>query len=133
MCGRYTLRAPLDALAVQFEAIPAPGLQLDLRYNIAPTQPVPVVRIHDVHRQIIKMHWGLIPSWSKEPKASYSTMNARADTLATKPAFRSAFKSRRCLVLADGYYEWKAEGTRHPPSGSKGIDSKTKVTYSKLD
>lgn len=74
-----------------------------------------MIRIHEGHRQITKMHWGLIPSWSKEPKAIYGTINARADTLASKPAFRSAYKSRRCLVIADGYYEWKAEGKKKLP------------------
>lgn len=115
MCGRFTLHTPLPALVAQFDATPTPDLQLALRFNIAPTQSVPVVRIHDGQRQITKMHWGLIPSWSTEPKASYSTMNARADTLATKPTFRAAYKARRCLVIADGYYEWKAEGKKKLP------------------
>jgi putative SOS response-associated peptidase YedK len=88
MCGRFTLHTPLPALVAQFDAASAPELQLALRFNIAPTQSVPVVRIHEGHRQIIKMRWGLIPSWSKEPKALYGTINARADTLATKPTFR---------------------------------------------
>jgi putative SOS response-associated peptidase YedK len=115
MCGRFTLRTPLGLLVEQFLAEPAPALQLALRYNVAPTQHVPVVRLDAGRRQLTTMHWGLIPSWAKDPKVGYSTINARADTLAAKPAFRTAFKKRRCLVLADGYYEWLREGKQKLP------------------
>ena len=101
MCGRYTLRTPLNVLAEQFlfdigeaQAVP--------RYNIPPTTEVLAVR-HP--RELAKFRWGLIPSWAKDAKIAYSTINARADTVATKPAFRSAFKKRRCVVLADGYFD----------------------------
>lgn len=116
MCGCFTLHTPIETIASLFNAIPDDSCQsLALRYNIAPTQALPVIRSREGQRQLAKMHWGLIPSWSKEPKAIYGTINARADTLATKPAFRSAYKSRRCLVIADGYYEWKAEGKKKQP------------------
>jgi len=85
------------------------------RYNIAPTQQVPAVRLVDGKRQLALFHWGLIPSWAKDKKIAYSTINARSDTVATKPAFRSAFKRRRCLVLADGYYEWEKSGKSKLP------------------
>ena len=80
------------------------------RYNIAPSQDVLAVRVPEpgAKRQLVALKWGLIPSWAKDAKIAYSTINARGDTVGTKPAFRSAFKKRRCLVLADGYYEWYA-------------------------
>ena len=116
MCGRFTLHTPIETIASLFNAIPDDSCSsLTPRYNIAPTQSVPVFRLQEDHRVLSQLHWGLIPSWSKEPKSSYSTMNARADTLATKPAFRSAYKSRRCLVIADGYYEWKPTGKIKQP------------------
>ena len=92
-----------------------PGTEFALRYNLAPTQSIPVVRMADGKRQLLAMHWGLIPSWAKDPKIGYSTINARADTVATKPAFRTALKKRRCLVVADGYYEWQAQGKIKQP------------------
>ena len=99
-------------LLAQFAAELAEPLELSARYNIAPTQDVLAIR-HP--RDLVRFHWGLIPSWAKDKKIAYSTINARADTVATKPAFRSAFKKRRCLVLADGYYEWKKEGKAKLP------------------
>lgn len=113
MCARYNLRSKMSVLARQF--------QLDLglefadigpRYNIAPSQEVLAIR-HP--RQLVKLRWGLLPGWAKDAKLAYSTINARADSVATKPAFRAAFKKRRCLVLADGYYEWLTEGKHKQP------------------
>lgn len=86
------------------------------RYNIAPTQSIPVVRLDaGGKRHLAMLHWGLIPAWAKDKKIAYSTINARGDTVATKPAFRSAYKKRRCLVLADGYYEWEKTGKAKLP------------------
>jgi putative SOS response-associated peptidase YedK len=117
MCGRFTLRTPLTVLAEQFlfdlDAAMADAVP---RYNIAPTQSVLAVRSGKRGRELASFHWGLIPSWAEDAKLAYSTINARADTVATKPAFRSAFKSRRCLVLADGYYEWRPVGKARLPS-----------------
>jgi putative SOS response-associated peptidase YedK len=110
MCGRYNQRTPLTVLASQLEFDLDAAIPWKPRYNIAPTQAVPIVRLVDGRRQLAMLRWGLVPSWSKDPKPSYSTINARADTVATKPVFRSAYKSRRCLVLADGYYEWEKVG-----------------------
>lgn len=113
MCGRFTLRTPNKELSEVF-GVTVP--QLRLRYNIAPSQEIAAVRQDEGgKREFALLKWGLIPSWSKEPKTSFSTINARAETVASKPAFRSAFKKRRCLILADGFYEWqKTDGTKQP-------------------
>src|SRR4051794_14954784 len=105
MCGRFTLRTPLGVLVTQFAAELAQPLQLGIRYNIAPTQNIPVVRLTEGHRELTTMRWALIPSWAKDTKIAYSTTNARGGTIPTKPAFRTALKKRRCLIPADGYYE----------------------------
>lgn len=109
MCGRYTLRAPASELAEVFGLFDLP--ELEPRYNIAPTQVVPVVRwdADRGQRVLVKLKWGLIPSWSKDPKMGYSMTNARAETVAEKPSFRQAFVRRRCLIVADGFYEWRQE------------------------
>ncbi len=110
MCGRYTLSHQTD-VARQFKLFePARAADLPPRYNIAPTQPVPVVFREDGHRQLLIMRWGLIPFWMKPDEGNRvpaGWINARAETAATKPAFRAAFKYRRCLLPADGFYEWK--------------------------
>jgi putative SOS response-associated peptidase YedK len=87
------------------------------RYNVAPTQPVPVIRQHPKEpvREFSLMRWGLIPSWAKDSSVAASMINARAETAATKPAFRDAMKSRRCLVPANGFYEWKSDGKTKQP------------------
>jgi putative SOS response-associated peptidase YedK len=110
MCGRYTLRVRLNVLLSQFAAELQEGTEWEPRYNIPPTANVPAVRLADGKRQLVLFKWGLIPSWAKDAKIAYSMINARSDTVATKPAFRSAFKKRRCLVLADGYVEWERDG-----------------------
>src|SRR5687767_10891235 len=114
MCGRFTVRARLNLIAEEFRLTVLPDLQP--RYNIAPTQTVPVVRqIGRGDRQLDLLHWGLIPSWADDPKIGNKMINARADTVATKPSFRAAFKQRRCLVVADGFYEWKKIGSKKQP------------------
>lgn len=114
MCGRYALHAHPDVVALQFGLGAAPRLRP--RYNIAPTQEAPVVRIDaQQDRALVLLRWGLIPSWSKDPAIGSRMINARAEAVAEKPAFRSAFRHRRCLVPADGYYEWKLEGGRKQP------------------
>ncbi len=106
MCGRYTLVASGEELAERFRLPEAPDPPV--RYNIAPAQPIVVVRHrHDETREAALCRWGLVPFWAKDPKIGYRTINARAETVATKPAFRAAFKSRRCLVPATGFYEWQ--------------------------
>jgi len=104
MCGRYTLRTSPADLAEIFAVLREPEIRP--RYNIAPTQQVLVVRQPEEEREFALLRWGLIPSWAKDKKIASSLINARADTVATKPSFRSAFKKRRCLIVADGFYEW---------------------------
>ena len=115
MCGRFTLTHPDQDLALQFDLPEIPDLQP--RYNIAPTQPVAAVRVapESAVRELALLHWGLIPFWAKDPKIGSRMINARSETAAEKPAFRAAFRRRRCLVVADGFYEWqKLNGGKQP-------------------
>lgn len=113
MCGRFTIFADPDRLAERFQAaLPADGLQP--RYNAAPTQHLPVI-LNDGPPAIQLLQWGLIPFWAKDPAIGSRMINARSETLAEKPAFRAAFKKRRCLVLADGFYEWQKTATGKQP------------------
>ena len=114
MCGRYFLHSTADKLSTLFGEMPMPVLEA--RYNIAPSQPVPVVRQNPAgRREMVLVRWGLIPSWSKGPDSRYSMINARAETVAQKPAYRSAFRYKRCLIPADGFYEWRASGGGKQP------------------
>jgi putative SOS response-associated peptidase YedK len=115
MCGRFTLRTPLEQLIDQFRPSSMPQ-QLPLRFNTAPTQNIAVLRTTDAHsRELTLLRWGLIPSWAKDKSIGNRMINARAETLAIKPSFRTAFKRRRCLVLTDGYFEWKkTKGKKQP-------------------
>ncbi|MBT8240121.1 MAG: SOS response-associated peptidase [Acidimicrobiia bacterium] len=117
MCGRFVATAPPNELADYFQAVLSESvIQADLEpsYNVAPTNMIHTVRDHDGHRELEAMKWGLVPSWAKDSKIGSRMINARADTAATKPAFRSAIKKRRCLVPADGFYEWhKVEGQKN--------------------
>ena len=113
MCGRYVVKSPSAKLKVKFYLDDAP--LFEPRYNVAPTQLVPAVRQQDGKRRFVMLRWGLIPSWAKDAKIGYRLINARADTVATKPSFRSAFKRRRCLVVADGFHEWKRDGKVKQP------------------
>lgn len=110
MCGRYSLTSPEEALRRLF-GYEGPALNIPPRYNVAPSQEMPVVK-HNAEkgRGLVTMRWGLIPSWADDEKISYKMINARGETVAEKPSFRAAFKARRCLVPADGFYEWHAEG-----------------------
>jgi putative SOS response-associated peptidase YedK len=110
MCGRFNLRTPSRDLVEIFQLLREP--ELKPRYNIAPTQPVAAIRQVDKFRELSLLRWGLVPSWSKDPNAGPPLINARAETIATKPAFRSAFKRRRCLIPADGFYEWQKTGAK---------------------
>lgn len=114
MCGRYFLHSTVEQLTGLFGEMPMP--KLAPRYNIAPTQPVPIVRQDPQgQREMVLVRWGLVPGWSKGLDSRYSMINARAESVAQKPAYRSAFRYRRCLVPADGFYEWKpVEGAKQP-------------------
>jgi putative SOS response-associated peptidase YedK len=115
MCGRFTLTADPGVVARRFGAPPLQGGGTSPRYNVAPAQTVITVT-DDGRRQLELMRWGLIPAWAKDPAIGSRLINARAETLAEKPAFRAAFRRRRCLIPADGFYEWTAgpEGKRRP-------------------
>ena len=115
MCGRYSLIADLGDLARRFE-FDGDWDSFDAGYNIAPTQQVLTVVQGEGDRRIPAfMHWGLIPSWAKDPSIGNRMINARAETVAEKPAFRAALRRRRCLVLADGFYEWQRVGGKKRP------------------
>ena len=114
MCGRFTLITDMDALQARFSFERAdPGLALS--FNVAPTQQVLTV-VNEGENRAQYMRWGLIPSWAKDVSIGSRMINARAETLAEKPSFRSAFRKRRCLVLADSFYEWKKIGTGKTPT-----------------
>ena len=115
MCGRFTLRTSGKAVADFFGLPEIPDLPA--RFNIAPTQPVPAVRVSQDSevREFALLRWGLIPGWADDPSIGNRMINARADTVASKPAFRKAFRQRRCLIVADGFYEWKKLDGRKQP------------------
>ena len=109
MCGRFAFYSPAEATAALFGA--SGSLDLEARYNNAPTQFIAAVRnAEDEGRELVKLKWGLVPFWAKDPAIGNRMINARAETVAEKPAFRAAYRRRRCLVLADGFYEWHKEG-----------------------
>jgi putative SOS response-associated peptidase YedK len=115
MCGRYVLTTDLRDLQARFDFDGA-GLAVRPRYNVAPTQEaLTVVQGEDGARHGELMRWGLVPVWAKDPSVGSRMINARAETVGEKPAFRSAFKKRRCLVLASGFYEWRREGAKKTP------------------
>src|SRR5438874_4884806 len=115
MCGRFRLSRRKQLVEEYFDSTGEDDWSP--RYNIAPTQPVPVIRQHPKEpvRQISSMRWGLIPSWSKNTSGAASMINARAETASTKPAFRDPIRFRRCLIPADGFYEWVRTGKSKQP------------------
>src|SRR4051794_3394461 len=113
MCGRYAITTVPEAMRALFRYFDQPDFPA--RYNIAPTQPVPIVRISEGRREFALMRWGLIPSWVKDPRGFSLLFNARGESAAEKPAFRNAMKRRRCLFPADGFYEWKQDGKAKRP------------------
>jgi putative SOS response-associated peptidase YedK len=114
MCGRFIQCTSGEALAERFHLPIIPDLTP--RYNVAPSQSVGVIRVtHAGHREFVALRWGLVPAWSPEPRTAYSTFNARAETVADKPTYRHAFRRRRCLIPADGFYEWRTVGKRKQP------------------
>jgi putative SOS response-associated peptidase YedK len=114
MCGRYTFTFDAKTLAAAFGMVP-PGFHIVKGYNVAPGQHIVIVRPEKDHLVADVAHWGLIPGWVKDPNTSPKPINARAETLTEKPTFRSAFKRKRCIVPASGFYEWKAEGKEKQP------------------
>ncbi len=116
MCGRYVIISTPDAIRALFGYVEQPNFPP--RYNVAPTQPIPIVRLADGRRSFALMRWGLIPAWVKDPKGFALLINARGESVLDKPAFRNAMRRRRCLIPTDGFYEWPAAAnagaTRQP-------------------
>jgi putative SOS response-associated peptidase YedK len=108
MCGRYTITSAPEALRALFRYAGQPNFPA--RFNIAPTQPIPIVRLVEGRREFALVRWGFLPSWVKDPNAFSLIINARGESVCDKPAFRAAMKRRRCLIPADGFYEWQATG-----------------------
>ena len=113
MCGRYVIFSTPEAIRALFRHGEQPNFPP--RYNVAPTQPVPIVRMVEGKRQFALVRWGLIPAWVKDPRGFTLLINARGESAVEKPAFRNAMKRRRCLFPADGFYEWKRDGDRKRP------------------
>ena len=115
MCGRFTQTATPEHIAHAFRLLDLPLLAT--RYNIAPSQLIAAVRIDPETsiRRLVMLRWGLIPSWTKDPKSGPQSINAKSETVAEKPSFRSAFKRRRCLVVTTGFYEWQPQGQTKQP------------------
>ena len=114
MCGRFAFYSPAEATAALFGA--SSPADVKPRYNIAPTQFIAAVREDEQQaREVAMLRWGLVPFWAKGPSIGNRMINARAETVAEKPSFRNAYKKRRCLVLADGFYEWRKEGDTKTP------------------
>lgn len=117
MCGRFTLTTQAAEVARLFEVDYVEPDELSVRYNVAPTQAIPVVRYDERRggRELALVRWGLLPYWVDKPSTWPTLINARAESAHRKPAFQDAFADRRCLVIADGFYEWKREGGRRQP------------------
>jgi putative SOS response-associated peptidase YedK len=115
MCGRYMITSTFEAMADLFDAVPGDLGADAARPNVSPTEPVPVVVANADGRAIVAMRWGLLPPWYRTPNDRPLLINARAETVATKPAFREAARARRCLLPADGFYEWQGEKGRKLP------------------
>ena len=114
MCGRFAFYSPSEATAALFGvdgSLVSAAVEIKPRYNIAPTQDVAAIRENDEkQRELTMLRWGLVPFWAKDPAIGNRMINARAETVAEKPSYRAAFRHRRCVVLADGFYEWHREG-----------------------
>ena len=114
MCGRFVLVTDLKNIQKNFN-IQEVFCQYQPSWNIAPSQLIPAIIHHDGKNLLVCFRWGLIPSWSRDPSIAEKMFNARAETVDKKPSFRDAFKKRRCLIVADGFYEWKKEGNKKMP------------------
>jgi putative SOS response-associated peptidase YedK len=114
MCGRYTLKTPVEELAEEF-GFEVSSMELPPNYNVAPTQEVAAILEEDGKRRLELLRWGLIPSWADDPSIGSRMINARSETAPEKPSFRRAFRERRCLIPADGFYEWqRTNGAKQP-------------------
>ncbi|HNT30414.1 MAG TPA: SOS response-associated peptidase [bacterium] len=124
MCGRFFEFSPLSRILEEFSLDDPGDLAVQPSYNIAPGQPVLAVTADSTGRHLARFRWGLIPSWARDESIGYKMINARAETAHEKPSFRSAFKQRRCLIIADGFYEWKREGGKKTPFAFRLADER---------
>jgi len=123
MCGRFTHRLTWKQINELYGLTGAEPMEFDPRYNMAPSQRAPVIRQReDGLREAVMMRWGLIPAWATDASIAYKTINARAETVATAPSYRAAFKTRRCIVPATGFYEWQKTGGPKQPWLIEAID-----------
>ena len=114
MCGRFAFYSPSEAAVALFGV--STDVEVEPRYNIAPTQYLAAIRnVEGEGRELVMLRWGLVPFWAKDPAIGNRMINARAETVAEKPSYRNAYKHRRCIVLADGFYEWRREGEIKTP------------------
>ena len=113
MCGRYNITYDIDELLGDLDLL-MPDFEFEPRYNIAPSQRLPIIS-SDAPKELKLYRWGLVPFWAKDPKIGYKMINARGETIAQKPAFRNAYKKRRCLIPATGFYEWQKTATGKQP------------------
>jgi len=124
MCGRFTITVPAAEIA-ELLGLPEMPAQFTARYNAAPTQSILAARLTpERRREAVFLRWGLVPHWADDVKIAHKLINARCETVASKPSFREAFKKRRCLIPADGFYEWKAEGKKKKPFRFRRPDRK---------
>ena len=123
MCGRFAFYSPAEAAAALFGA--DSWTELSASYNVAPTQSIPVVRESEAGRELVALRWGLVPFWAKDLSIGNKMINARGETVAEKPSFRNAYRKRRCLVLADGFYEWRKEADAKTPYYISADDGNT--------
>lgn len=116
MCGRFAITLPTDAMAQLFATRPSNDLSQVPNYNVCPTTQIHVIHTPEDQRQLVSMRWGFIPHWYKQPNGGPLLINARAETIAEKPAFRAACRERRCIIVASGFYEWtrKEDGEKLP-------------------
>ncbi len=124
MCGRFEIHSALDIIAKIFQ-IDVTNVEIQPNYNVAPSQDVAIVLHDGKKKRLVACRWGFVPSRSKELKIGYSTINARAETITTNPTFRDAFRSQHCLVVADGFFEWKKEGRLKKPYYIRARSDKT--------
>ena len=119
MCGRFVKKSTKEELRARFgfQNTPDKSTLFDARYNIAPSQEHPILIVSEDKRLVVGMKWGLVPYWAKDPKIGYKMINARAEGIDEKPSFKTPLRKRRCLIMADGFYEWRK------------VDAKTKVPY----
>ena len=124
MCGRFTLHTRAEQIGEAFHLAGVPARELSPRYNIVPAQDIAIIRSAERGREMVMARWGLIPGWSKESKSKYATINARIESVAEKPTYRTPFRRQRCLIPADGFYEWKQDAGNKIPHHIRMKDGK---------